>query len=131
MTTGLPLMKSVLTPLAKSILVPLGLSGVMSAVDAAIQKKIYGSGCHSDLASRTAALTISNKKMENIMKIVKSLEKSGLLIKGIGETIKNEAKEGSIHQEGFICLELEFHRTDQQCFVEDVSFLWQVPSLLL
>ena len=27
------------------------------------------------------------------MKIVKSLEKSGLLIKGISETIKNEAKE--------------------------------------
>ena len=31
--------------------------------------------------------------MENIMKIVKSLEESGLLIKGVNETIKNEAKE--------------------------------------
>ena len=31
--------------------------------------------------------------MEDIMKIVKSLEESGLLIKGISETIKNEAKE--------------------------------------
>ena len=31
--------------------------------------------------------------MENIMKIVKSLEESGLLIKGITETIKIEAKE--------------------------------------
>ena len=31
--------------------------------------------------------------MEGIMKIVKSLEQSGLLIKGIRETIKNEAKE--------------------------------------
>ena len=31
--------------------------------------------------------------MEDISKIVKSLEESGLLIKGIGETIKNEAKE--------------------------------------
>ena len=31
--------------------------------------------------------------MNNIMKIVKSLEDSGLLIKGISETIKNEAKE--------------------------------------
>ena len=28
-----------------------------------------------------------------IMKIVKSLEKSGLLIKSVSETIKNEAKE--------------------------------------
>ena len=31
--------------------------------------------------------------MEDIMKIVKSLEESKLLIKGISETIKNEAKE--------------------------------------
>ena len=30
--------------------------------------------------------------MNDVMKIVKSLEKSGLLIKGISETIKNEAK---------------------------------------
>ena len=31
--------------------------------------------------------------MNDIMKIVQSLEESGLLIKGINETIKNEAKE--------------------------------------
>ena len=37
-------MKSVLTPLAKSILLSLGLSAGMSAVDAAIQKKIYEAG---------------------------------------------------------------------------------------
>ena len=30
--------------------------------------------------------------MEDIMKIVKSLEDSGLLIKDVSETIKNEAK---------------------------------------
>ena len=65
MTTGLPLMKSVLTPLAKIILLPLGLSTGMSAADAAIQKKICGSG--------STALIISNKEVENIMKIVKSL----------------------------------------------------------
>ena len=29
----------------------------------------------------------------NILKIIKSLEESGLLIKGVSETIKNEAKE--------------------------------------
>ena len=46
-----------------------------------------------DLASPTTALTISNEEMEYLMKIVKSLEESGLLIKGINETIKNEAKE--------------------------------------
>ena len=85
MKAVLPFMKSVLTPLAKSILLPLGLSAGMSAADAAIQKKIYGSG--------TTALIISNEEMEDIMKIVKSLEESGLLINGISETIKNEAKE--------------------------------------
>ena len=31
--------------------------------------------------------------MEDVMKIVKSLEESGLLIKGISETIKTKAKE--------------------------------------
>ena len=46
-------MKSVRTPLAESVLLPLWLSGVMSAPDAAIQKKIYGSG--------TSALIISNE----------------------------------------------------------------------
>ena len=44
MTAGLPLMKSVLTPIAKWVLLSRGLSAAMSAPDAAIQKKIYGSG---------------------------------------------------------------------------------------
>ena len=43
-TAGLPLMKSVLTPLAKKVVIPLGLSAGMPAVDAAFQKKMYGSG---------------------------------------------------------------------------------------
>ena len=34
-----------------------------------------------------------------IMKILKSLEESGLLIKGISKTIKNDAKK---HKEGFL-----------------------------
>ena len=37
----------------------------------------------------------------------------------------------SIHREGFICLGLEFQGTDQRCCVEDVTFLCQVPSLIL
>ena len=81
MTAGLPLMKSVLTPLAKSGLLPLGLSAGMSTADACIQKKFFGAG--------STALIISNKEMEEIIKIVKSLEESGLLIKRISETIKN------------------------------------------
>ena len=53
----------------------------MSAADAAIQKKIYGSG--------TTALIISSEEMEDIIKIVKSLKESELLIIGLSETIKN------------------------------------------
>ena len=52
--------------------------------EAAIQKKIYGPG--------TTALLISNEEKE-IMKIVKSLEESGLLIKGISKTVGDEAKQ--------------------------------------
>ena len=43
--------------------------------------------------SGTTALIISNEEMNDIMKIVKSLEEFGLLIKDASETIKNEAKE--------------------------------------
>ena len=43
--------------------------------------------------SGTTTLVISNEEMNDIMKLVKSLEESGLLIKGVSETIKNEAKE--------------------------------------
>ena len=64
---------------------PLGLSTGMSAAGAANQKNIYRSG--------TTALTISNGEMEYIMQLLKSLEESRLSIKGIGEKIKNEAKE--------------------------------------
>ena len=44
-------------------------------------------------------LIISNEEMEDI-KIVKSLEDSGLLIKGVSETIKNEAKK---QKRRFLC----------------------------
>ena len=38
-------------------------------------------------------IIILNEEIEDIMKIIKPLEKSGILIKGISEAIKNEAKE--------------------------------------
>ena len=65
----------------KTVLIPLGLTAAESATDAAIYKKMFGSG--------TTALIISNEEMNDIMKIVKSLEESGLLIKDVSETIKN------------------------------------------
>ena len=39
------------------------------------------------------ALIISTEEIEDIMKIVKSLQEWGLLIKRVTETIENEAKE--------------------------------------
>ena len=78
--TGLPLLKSVIKPLGM-----LGLTAAASATDAAINKKILGSG--------TTTLIISNDEMKDILKIVKSLEDSGILLKGVSETIKDEAIE--------------------------------------
>ena len=83
--TGLPLIKNVITPLAKSVLIPLGLTASASAADAGIHKKILGSG--------NTTLIISNKDMDDLIKIVKSLEDSGLLLKGVIESVPNEVKE--------------------------------------
>ena len=66
--TGLPLIKNVIKPLAKSALIPLGLTAAASAADAGINKKIFGSG--------NTTLIISNNEMEDIIKIVKSVEDS-------------------------------------------------------
>ena len=73
-------------PLAKSVLIALGLTAAaVAATDAAIHKKMFGSG--------TTSLIISNEELNDIMKIIKSLEKSGLLVKDAIGKIKNEAKE--------------------------------------
>ena len=93
--TGLPLMKSVIKPLAKSVLVPLGLTAAASAADAGIHKKILGSGerpLDLVLPHNNTTLIISNDEIGDILKKVKSFD-SGLLLKGVSETIQNEAKE--------------------------------------
>ena len=82
--TGLVLTGNVLKSLAKSVLIPLGLTATASATDAAIHAAMFGSGI--------TTLIISNEVMNDIMKIVKSLEEYVLLIKGVSKTIKNEAK---------------------------------------
>ena len=78
-----PMMK-VAMPLAKNVLAPLGLTAAMSAIDSGIQKKMRGDGIK---------LMIDNEDMNDIMKIIKALEKSGILLSGIGKTIENEVKE--------------------------------------
>ena len=86
--TGSPLMKNVIKPLGESVLIPLGLTAAASAADAAMHIKILGSG--------TTTLIISNDKIEDIIKIVKSLEDSRLLLKGVSEAIQNNAKEQKV-----------------------------------
>ena len=83
--TGLPLIGNVLKPLAKIVLTPLGLTVAASTTDAAIHKKIFGS-CNEKLI-------ISNEEMNAITKIIKSLEDSGLLLKGVSRTIQSEVKD--------------------------------------
>ena len=88
LTTGLPLMKSVIKPLAKSVLLPLELTAAASTADAGIHKKILGSGHNNN-----TTLIISNDEMYDFLKMVKYLEDSGVLLKGVSETIQNEAKD--------------------------------------
>ena len=95
--TGLPLMKNVIKPLVKSVLIPLGLTAAASAADAGTHKNILGSGHNNN---RTT-LIISNNEIKDIIKIVKSLEDSGLLLKGVTETVQNEVKE---QKGGFLSL---------------------------
>ena len=100
--TGLQLMNNVITPLAKRVFIPSGLTAGASAADAGIHKKIIGSGkLPLDSASHNAIVIISNDEMKDIVKIVKSLEDSGLLLKGISETIHNDAKE---QRRGFLSM---------------------------
>ena len=80
-----PLMK-VAMPLAKNVLAPLGLIAAMSAIDGGIQKKMRGEGIK---------LIIEQEDLNDIIKIIKSLQNSGILLKGVSKTIENETKEQS------------------------------------
>ena len=79
---SLPLIVNVLKTLVKSVLVPLGLKAATSATDTAIRKKMFGSD--------TKTLVFSNEDLNDMMKIVKSLEESVFLKKGVSETAENE-----------------------------------------
>ena len=78
-------MKNVIQPLAKSVLITLELTAAASAADVGMHEKILRSG--------TTTLIISNDEVEDIIKIIQALENSGLSLKGVSETIQDEAKE--------------------------------------
>ena len=72
-------------PLAKSVLISLGLTAAALVADAGIHEKILGSG-------NTATLIVSNNEMEDIIKIVKSVEDSGLLSKVVTGTVQKKSR---------------------------------------
>ena len=69
--TDLSLMKNVLRLLAKSVSMSLGLTAAVSTTDAAVEKKMFGSGM--------TTLIISNEEMDDIIKTVKYFEDSDLM----------------------------------------------------
>ena len=60
-------------PLSKNVLAPLRITAATSAIDAGIQKKMHRSG--------TTTLIISNEEMNDIMKIIQTLEDLNILLK--------------------------------------------------
>ena len=92
--TELLLIKNVIKPLAKSVLIPLELTTAASAVDAGIHKNVLGSGRNNNNNNNNSTTTqiILNDEIEDI-KIVKYPEDSGLLLKGVAETVQKEVKE--------------------------------------
>ena len=77
---GLPLTENVLKLLSKGVLVPLAIT----AADTGIHKS------SRILIDNTSYNKQINRRHYDIMKIVKSLEDSDLLIKGVIQTVENE-----------------------------------------
>ena len=77
-------MKNVPKRLAKSVLIPLGLTTAAAATDVAIHNWMFGSG--------NTILITSNEEMNDIMKIVKSPEASGLLKKALPKQLTMKQK---------------------------------------
>ena len=84
----LPDLIKVASPILKNVASPLGLPAAMSGIDGAI-KKIHGFG---------TTLIFSNEKINDMIKIVKALEDSDILLKGVTETLKNEVKKVVFYQ---------------------------------
>ena len=80
----LPKLIKLAISIGKNILAPLGLSAAMSTTDAAIQKKMYGSG--------NKTLIISNDDLNDSITIVTALEEHDIVLKGTSKTIKNNTK---------------------------------------
>ena len=85
-------MKHLLKPLAESVLILLGLIAAGLGTGAAIHTKMFESGTHLLDLAKQRTLIASNEEMNHIMKIVKSIEESGLLIKTLAKQLKIKQK---------------------------------------
>ena len=79
--TGLPLLKSAIKPLCL-----LKLTAASSAINVGVEINIYRSG-------PVTILIVSNNDIQGNLEMVKSLEDSGVLLKGLPETIHNDVSE--------------------------------------
>ena len=82
----LPGLIKVASTVLKNVVAPLGLSAAMSGIDGAIQKKkkkIHGYG---------RSVKFSNEEINGMVKIIKALEDSDILIKGSAEALQNDVK---------------------------------------
>ena len=71
----------VIVPLAKNVLAPLATMAPTSAINDDIQREMRGKGVVR--ARKGITLVVSNEDMDNIIRIIKSLENSGILIDGV------------------------------------------------
>ena len=82
----MPLLKRVIQPLGKSVLIPLGLTAAASVVDAGKHKRILG-------FVHNTTFVDGNNEMKDLSKIVKCLEDSRILLRGVSETVESDVKE--------------------------------------
>ena len=66
MPASLPLMRNIVTPSDTNVLMPLGLTAAALVTHASIKKNIFG--------SNMTTLIFSNEELNDVMKLVKSLE---------------------------------------------------------
>lgn len=80
-----------LVPLVKNVIGPLVITAAASAIDGAIQNKMHGRGIlNNDDNDYDTSISIKEKELKDILKIMKSIEENGVFIEGISDTVKQK-----------------------------------------
>ena len=80
----------VAVPLATNIVTPLASMASVPAIDDVFQRKIRGRGVVR--AGKGITLVFLSEDMDDIIRIIKLQENSGVLFDGVNETVKHEIK---------------------------------------